>query len=108
MISDGKQADVKVAKIICFAVGAMLLFDRGCKDHEWFGGLTWGKRALRGKPEGESVFCRLRVVLRGVDGVVKADRSILWCAAGKTRPEACAEKKSDGSADWSGWKEKNG
>ncbi|MFN8941396.1 MAG: hypothetical protein ACK6DZ_10260 [Acidobacteriota bacterium] len=94
MISNGKQADVKVAKIICFAVGAMLLFDRGCKDHEWFGGLTWGKRALRGKPEGESVFCRLRVVLRGVDGVVKAVRFLR---------QSAFVNKDNGSACFSGF-----
>jgi len=40
LITDGKQADVKVAKTMCFPAGAMLIFDRGYNDYEWFHNLT--------------------------------------------------------------------
>jgi len=40
VITDGKQADVKVAKTMCFPAGAMLIFDRGYNDYEWFHSLT--------------------------------------------------------------------
>jgi hypothetical protein len=40
VISDGKQADVKVAKTMRFPKGAMLIFDRGYNDYAWFHALT--------------------------------------------------------------------
>jgi IS4 transposase len=36
VITDGKQADVKVAKTMRFPAGAMLILDRGYNDYEWF------------------------------------------------------------------------
>ncbi|MFN9300630.1 MAG: IS4 family transposase, partial [Acidobacteriota bacterium] len=40
VITDGKQADVKVANTMCFPAGAMLIFDRGYNGCEWFHSLT--------------------------------------------------------------------
>jgi len=40
VITDGKQGDVKVAKTMRFPEGAMLIFDRGYNDYEWFHALT--------------------------------------------------------------------
>jgi hypothetical protein len=43
VISDGKTADVKVARPMEFAPGTMLVMDRGYEDHRW-----WRKLTLQG------------------------------------------------------------
>lgn len=40
VISDGKQADITAAKKMSFAPGAMLVFDRGYPDYDWWLSLT--------------------------------------------------------------------
>jgi Transposase DDE domain/Domain of unknown function (DUF4372) len=40
VISDGKTSDVAVARKMHFNAGAMLVFDRGYQDHEWWRKLT--------------------------------------------------------------------
>jgi diacylglycerol kinase len=40
VISDGKTADITVAKRMEFRPGAMLVFDRGYEDHDWWRQLT--------------------------------------------------------------------
>ena len=40
VISEGKKHEVRVARQIQFAPGAILVFDRGYTDHEWFTNLT--------------------------------------------------------------------
>ena len=40
VITDGKQADVKVARRLRFAPGSILVMDRGYLDFTWFGQLT--------------------------------------------------------------------
>ena len=42
VISDGKTADVKVAQLMEFAPGTMLVMDRGYEDHSWWRTLTVG------------------------------------------------------------------
>jgi Transposase DDE domain/Domain of unknown function (DUF4372) len=42
VVSDGKTADVKVARSLQFAPGAMLVFDRAYEDHKWWRKLTAG------------------------------------------------------------------
>jgi hypothetical protein len=42
VISDGKTADVKVARQMEFAPGTMLVMDRGYEDHAWWRSLTLG------------------------------------------------------------------
>jgi len=42
VVSDGKTADVTVARSLEFAPGAMLVFDRGYEDHKWWRNLTAG------------------------------------------------------------------
>lgn len=43
VISDGKTADVKVAKQMAFTPGTMLVMDRGYEDHAW-----WRQLSLQG------------------------------------------------------------
>ena len=43
VITDGKKADVTVAKTMKFSPGAMLVFDRGYEDHGWWRRLTGDK-----------------------------------------------------------------
>ena len=40
VITQGKVADITVAKKMTFAAGAMLVFDRGYEDHKWWRKLT--------------------------------------------------------------------
>jgi len=40
VISDGKTSDVAVARQMHFSPGAMLVFDRGYEDHDWWRKLT--------------------------------------------------------------------
>ena len=40
VISDGKRADIGVARNLSFAPGTMLVFDRGYADYEWWLSLT--------------------------------------------------------------------
>jgi|SRR5580704_3587250 hypothetical protein len=40
VISDGKTSDVAVARKMHFTAGAMLIFDRGYEDHDWWRKLT--------------------------------------------------------------------
>jgi len=40
VLSEGKQADVKVARQMEFQPGTMLVFDRGYEDHNWWRRLT--------------------------------------------------------------------
>ena len=42
VVSDGKTADVKVARSLHFEAGAMLVFDRGYEDHKWWRKLDAG------------------------------------------------------------------
>lgn len=42
VLSEGRQADVKVARQMEFPPGAMLVFDRGYEDHKWWRKLTAG------------------------------------------------------------------
>ena len=42
VLSEGKQADVKVARQMEFHPGTMLVFDRGYEDHNWWRKLTAG------------------------------------------------------------------
>ena len=42
VITEGKVADITVAKKMTFAAGAMLVFDRGYEDHNWWRKLTAG------------------------------------------------------------------
>ena len=42
VVSDGKTADVKVARSLHFEPGAMLVFDRGYEDHKWWRKLDAG------------------------------------------------------------------
>jgi DDE family transposase/uncharacterized protein DUF4372 len=43
VLTDGKQADISVAKTMSFAPGTMLVFDRGYNDFDWWLSLTRGK-----------------------------------------------------------------
>jgi hypothetical protein len=43
VITDGKQADITVAKTMSFEPGTMLVFDKGYSDHDWWLSLTRGK-----------------------------------------------------------------
>jgi Domain of unknown function (DUF4372)/Transposase DDE domain len=43
VISDGKEADVSVAKKMSFAPGTMLVYDRGYADYDWWWSLTQQK-----------------------------------------------------------------
>jgi len=43
VLSHGKQADITVAKSMPFPAGAMLVFDRGYTDYDWWLGLTQNK-----------------------------------------------------------------
>ena len=36
LITEGKKADVKVARTLQFPAGSMLVFDRGYNDYDWF------------------------------------------------------------------------
>jgi hypothetical protein len=40
VITEGKKHEVRVARQMQFAPGAILVFDRGYTDYEWFMGLT--------------------------------------------------------------------
>jgi len=40
VLTDGKKADITVAKAMSFPPGAMLVFDRGYTDYAWWLGLT--------------------------------------------------------------------
>ena len=40
VISDGKEADIRVARKMSFAPGTMLVFDRGYADYQWWRSLT--------------------------------------------------------------------
>jgi hypothetical protein len=42
VLSEGRQADVKVARQMEFQPGTMLVFDRGYEDHNWWRKLTAG------------------------------------------------------------------
>ena len=42
VITEGKAADITIAKKMSFAAGAMLVFDRGYQDHNWWRKLTAG------------------------------------------------------------------
>jgi hypothetical protein len=42
VLSEGRQADVKVARRMEFQPGTMLVFDRGYEDHNWWRKLTAG------------------------------------------------------------------
>ena len=42
VITEGKVADITAAKRMSFAAGAMLVFDRGYEDHNWWRKLTEG------------------------------------------------------------------
>jgi hypothetical protein len=42
VLSEGRQADVKVARQMEFHPGTMLVFDRGYEDHNWWRRLTAG------------------------------------------------------------------
>ncbi len=42
VLSEGKQADVRVARQMEFQPGTMLVFDRGYEDHNWWRELTAG------------------------------------------------------------------
>lgn len=43
VITDGKTADIKVARKLKFEAGAMVVFDRGYEDHGWWRKLTEDK-----------------------------------------------------------------
>jgi hypothetical protein len=43
VLSEGKKADITVARQMEFAPGTMLVFDRGYEDHHWWRKLTAGK-----------------------------------------------------------------
>ena len=43
VLTDGKQADISVAKTMSFSPGTMLVFDRGYNDFDWWLSLTRGK-----------------------------------------------------------------
>jgi len=40
VITDGKKSDIKVARTMKFAVGTVLVMDRGYNDYDWFAELT--------------------------------------------------------------------
>ncbi len=40
VITDGKKSDIKVARMMKFAPGTVLVIDRGYNDYDWFGKLT--------------------------------------------------------------------
>lgn len=40
VITDGKKSDIKVARMMKFAAGTVLVMDRGYNDYDWFGKLT--------------------------------------------------------------------
>jgi IS4 transposase len=40
VITDGKKSDIKVARMMKFAPGTVLVMDRGYNDYDWFGKLT--------------------------------------------------------------------
>jgi Transposase DDE domain len=43
VITDGKQADITIAKTMTFEPGTMLVFDKGYSDYDWWLSLTRGK-----------------------------------------------------------------
>jgi hypothetical protein len=43
VLTDGKQADITVAKTMTFDPGTMLVFDKGYTDYDWWLSLTRGK-----------------------------------------------------------------
>src|SRR5437588_12021394 len=40
VITDGRQHESRVARLLRFAVGTILVFDRGYIDYQWFADLT--------------------------------------------------------------------
>jgi hypothetical protein len=40
VITEGKKHEVRVARQMHFAPGAILVFDRGYTDYQWFASLT--------------------------------------------------------------------
>ena len=50
LITEGKVADIKVARKLQFPAGAMLVFDRGYCDYDWFAPSVPFSRENRSSP----------------------------------------------------------
>ena len=99
VISEGKKHEVRVARQMQFAPGAILVFDRGYTDYEWFTNLT--QQAIyfvtRLKENADcvrqsmllirlSLSCVCTVVLRGFRALLFPSCSQVAAVVAETRP----------------------
>ena len=88
VITEGKTADITVAKQMTFAPGTMVVFDRGYPDYGWWLSLTQQKVnfVTRLKDNAEYGVIEQREVLK--DSHIVRDEVILLCAQQEIGPQA--------------------
>jgi Transposase DDE domain/Domain of unknown function (DUF4372) len=92
VLSEGKTADITVAKQMSFAPGSMLTFDRGYADYNWWLNLTRQKVhfVTRLKDSAEYGVLETRAAPEG--GNVIRDEVILLTSQQEIGPEACMRR----------------
>ena len=88
VITEGKTADITVAKQMVFAPGTMVVFDRGYPDYDWWLSLTQQKVnfVTRLKDNAEYGVVEKREVPKGSN--IVRDEVILLCAQQEIGPQA--------------------
>ena len=88
VITEGKTADITVAKKMRFEPGTMVVFDRGYSDYGWWLSLTQQKVnfVTRLKDDADYGVVEAREVLKGSN--IVRDEVILLCAQQEVGPEA--------------------
>lgn len=92
VLSEGKTADITVAKKMSFAPGTMLTFDRGYTDYDWWLGLTRQKIhfVTRLKDSAEYGVVEPRPVPQNSN--IVRDEIILLTSRQEIGPEACLRR----------------
>ena len=85
VLSEGKTADVTVARKMKFAAGTMLVFDRGYEDHGWWRKLTAGGVWFESRLKDSTGYAVLEERERSADPNMLRDEGIVL--ASETDPE---------------------
>jgi hypothetical protein len=100
VLTDGKTADIKAAKMMTFAAGTMLVFDRGYSDYNWWLQLTRQKVhfVTRLKDDAEYSIIEPRTVPAGIlrdEVILLAKQEALGAEVHLRRIEVWLEDKKD-------------
>jgi hypothetical protein len=94
VLSEGKTADITVAKKMSFAAGTMLTFDRGYADYDWWLSLTRQRThfVTRLKDSAEYGVMETRPVPGNGHGNIVRDEVIVLTSQQEIGPEACLRR----------------